>query len=144
MRKNKSSVSRASSYAEIGEFCNQHDGSEYWGKTRNVKFDVDIESEVTYYPTERNLAERIQFAARDRGVSFDWSISGWSRRLKSRRPKVSVLPTDRRSRLACGSCLTSNRSIKKNADLLESQSCNRLKAIVRVIRHSRSFTNTRE
>ena len=77
MRKNKSSVSRASSYAEIGEFWDQHDLSDYWSKTRKVKFKVDIESEVTYYPIERNLAERIQSAARDRGVFSDTLVNLW-------------------------------------------------------------------
>ena len=77
MRKNKSSVSRASSYAEIGEFWDQHDLSDYWGKTRKVKFDVAIESEVIYYPIERKLAERIQSAARERGVSSDTLVNLW-------------------------------------------------------------------
>lgn len=77
MRKNKSSISKAPSYAGIGEFWDQHDLSDYWGKTRKVKFDVAIESEVTYYPIERNLAERIQSAARERGVSSDTLINLW-------------------------------------------------------------------
>ena len=77
MRKNKSTACRAGSYAEIGEFWDQHHLSNYWSKTRRVKFDVDIESEVTYYPIERDLAERIQFAARKRGVSSDALVNLW-------------------------------------------------------------------
>ena len=77
MRKGKSSISKAPSYAGIGEFWDQHDLSNYWSKTRRVKFDVDIESEVTYYPVERDLAERIQFAARKRGVSSDALVNLW-------------------------------------------------------------------
>jgi hypothetical protein len=77
MRNTRRSVTRASSYAEIGEFWDRNDLSDYWGKTRKVNFDVDIESKVTYYPIERNLAERIQSAARDRGVSSDTLVNLW-------------------------------------------------------------------
>ena len=77
MRKGYRSISKARSYAEIGEFWDQHDLSDYWSKTRKVKFDVEIESEVTYYPVERNLSERIQSAARKRGVSSDTLVDLW-------------------------------------------------------------------
>ena len=47
MRKNKSSISKARSYAEIGEFWDEHDLSDFWRKTKKVKFDVDVESGVS-------------------------------------------------------------------------------------------------
>ena len=77
MRKSKSSVSKSRSYAEIGEFWEVHDLSDFWGKTKKVKFDVDIQSEVTYYPIERDLSEKIQFLARKRGVSSDTLVNLW-------------------------------------------------------------------
>ena len=77
MQKSKSSTSRARSYAEIGEFWDKHDLTDYWGKTRKVKFDVDIESEVNYYPVERDLSEKIQAVARKRGVSSDTLVNLW-------------------------------------------------------------------
>jgi hypothetical protein len=40
MKKSKSSISKARSYAEIGEFWDEHDLTNYWDKTRKVKFDV--------------------------------------------------------------------------------------------------------
>jgi hypothetical protein len=43
----KSSISKARSYAEMGEFWDEHDLSDYWGKTRRVKFDVVLEPEAT-------------------------------------------------------------------------------------------------
>ena len=77
MRKGNGSISKARSYAEIGEFWEQHDLSGYWGKIRKVKFDVEIESEVNYYAIERDLSEKIQSAARKRGVSSDTLVNLW-------------------------------------------------------------------
>jgi len=48
MRKNKSSISKASSYEDIGAYWDTQDLSKVWHKTRKVKFDVQIESEVIY------------------------------------------------------------------------------------------------
>jgi hypothetical protein len=77
MPRNKSSISRARSYREIGQFWEVHDLSDFWSKTKKVKFDVDIASEVTYYPIERDLAEKIQSLARTRGVSPDTLVNLW-------------------------------------------------------------------
>ena len=52
MKRNRSSISKARSYAEIGEHWDTHDLSDIWGKTRKVKFDVVAEPEATYYPIE--------------------------------------------------------------------------------------------
>ena len=51
--------------------------SDFWGKTKKVNFDVDIVSEVTYYPIERDLSEKIQSVARARGVSSDTLVNLW-------------------------------------------------------------------
>ncbi len=77
MPKNKSSISKARSYREIGEFWEVHELSDIWGKTKKVKFDVDIASEITYYPIERDLSEKIQSLARTRGVSSDTLVNLW-------------------------------------------------------------------
>ena len=52
MKRGKSSISKARSYAEIGEFWDKQDLSDYWGKTRKVKFDVVLDPEATYYPVQ--------------------------------------------------------------------------------------------
>jgi hypothetical protein len=49
MRKPKGSISKAKSYKEIGEFWDTHDLTEFWGQTKKTSFEVDIESEVTYW-----------------------------------------------------------------------------------------------
>jgi len=48
MRENRSSLSKAKSCKEIGEFWDNHDLTEFWGLTKKTSFQVDIESEVTY------------------------------------------------------------------------------------------------
>lgn len=77
MKKSKSSISEARSYMDIGEFWDTHDLSDYWGKTRRSRFDVDIESEVTYYPIEQNLSKKIQLLARKQGLSSGTLVNLW-------------------------------------------------------------------
>lgn len=77
MKKDKSSISEAHSYADIGEFWDTHDLSDFWGKTRRVRFDVDIKSEVTYYPIEQNLSKKIQLLARKQGLSSGTLVNLW-------------------------------------------------------------------
>ncbi len=77
MKKNKSAISKARSYAEIGEFWDEHDLSEVWGKTKKVRFDVVLEPEATYYPVEKDLSKKIQSVARKKGVSTDTLVNLW-------------------------------------------------------------------
>jgi hypothetical protein len=86
MKKGKSSISKARSYAEIGEFWDEHDLSDYWDKTRKVKFDVVLEPEATYYPIAKDLADRIQSEARKQGVSSDALVNLWlEQKIKEKR-----------------------------------------------------------
>jgi len=78
MRKSKSSISNAPSYEEIGEFWDSHDLSDYWDRTKPVEFDIDISSEVTYYPVEADLSERIASSiAKRKGVSAETILNLW-------------------------------------------------------------------
>jgi CopG antitoxin of type II toxin-antitoxin system len=77
MKKSKSSISKARSYAEIGEFWDKHDLSDYWSKTRKVKFDVVLEPEATYYPVAKDLSEKIQSQARKERVSSYALVNSW-------------------------------------------------------------------
>ena len=77
MKQHKSSVSQAESYKEIGDFWDAHDISEFWDKTKETSFEVDIESEVAYYAVDRMLAEKIQSLAQQRGVTADTLINLW-------------------------------------------------------------------
>ena len=77
MRKHKSTLSQATSYKEIGEFWDTHDLSDFWDKTKEAQFDIDIESEVTYYALDRTLSEKIQSLTQKRDVTADTLINLW-------------------------------------------------------------------
>jgi hypothetical protein len=77
MGKSKSSISKARSYREIGEFWDTHDLSEYWDQTTPVEFEVDIQLEATYYPVEKGLSEKIRVIAKQRGVSPETLLNLW-------------------------------------------------------------------
>ena len=86
MKKNKSSISKARSYAEIGEFCDEHDLDDFWTRTRKINFDVVLEPEVTYYPVEKDLSERIQSMAREKGIPSGTLVNLWlEQRMKQQR-----------------------------------------------------------
>jgi CopG antitoxin of type II toxin-antitoxin system len=89
MKKSKSSISKARSYAEIGEFWDEHDLSKYWSKTRKMKFDVVLEPEATYYPVAKDLSEKIQSQARKEGVSSCALVNIWlDQKLKEKRRRT--------------------------------------------------------
>jgi hypothetical protein len=77
MRRTRSSISRATSYREIGEFWDTHDLSDFWDKTTEVSFEVDIGSEVTYFAVDKTLSERIQAIARKRGIAANTLLNLW-------------------------------------------------------------------
>lgn len=77
MKKSKSSVSKVSTYAEIGEFWDTHDLSKFWDKTKPADFDVVMETEVTYYAMDKKISEEVQELAHRRGVSADTLVNLW-------------------------------------------------------------------
>jgi hypothetical protein len=77
MSAGKSSISQAQSYREIGEFWDTHDLGDYWDQTRPVEFEVDIQSEVTYYALDKALSTRIRTFARRHGVSAETLLNLW-------------------------------------------------------------------
>ena len=77
MKRSKSSISRAGSIKEIAEFWDSHDLADYWEKTKEASFEVDIGSEVTYFALEKSLSERLQAIAKERGVTPDTLVNLW-------------------------------------------------------------------
>ena len=77
MKKSKSSISKVASYKEIGEFWDTHDLAEYWDQTEAVEFQVDIQSEVTYYPLDVTLSAGVCSIAKQRGVSPGTLLNLW-------------------------------------------------------------------
>jgi len=77
MNRNKSSLSKARSYREIGEFWDTHDLADFWDRTKPTKFEVDIQSEVTYYALDSKLSKKVRSIAKKRGVSPDTLLNLW-------------------------------------------------------------------
>ncbi len=77
MKENRSSISKASSYNNLGAYWDTHDLSKAWGKTRKVKFDVRIESEAIYYAVEKSLSEKVESIAKKQGISSDTLVNLW-------------------------------------------------------------------
>lgn len=77
MSKSKSSLSKARSYKEIGEFWDTHDLADFWDRTKSARFEVDIESEVTYYALDSKLSKKVRSIAKKRGVSADTLLNLW-------------------------------------------------------------------
>lgn len=77
MRRGRSSVSKGQSYRQIGEFWDTHDLADFWDKTKPADFDVQIESEVTYYALNSQLSAKVRSIARRRGVLPETLLNLW-------------------------------------------------------------------
>ena len=77
MSANKSSISNAGSYQEIGEYWDKHDLAEVWDRTEAVEFSVNIESERKYFALDIDLSNRISKIARKHGISPETLINLW-------------------------------------------------------------------
>lgn len=67
MSKGNSSVSKGDTYSEIGVYWDNHDLADHWEQTQPVDFQVDIRSEVIYYPLEATLSMQMRSLAERRG-----------------------------------------------------------------------------
>jgi len=54
-----------------------HDLADYWDQTESVEFEVDIQSEITYYAIDNELSAKIQAIAKRRGISPDTLLNLW-------------------------------------------------------------------
>ena len=77
MSEGRSSISQAKSYRKIAEFWDTHDLADYWDQTEPVEFEVEIQSEATYYALERQLSYKLARAADERGVSAGTLLNIW-------------------------------------------------------------------
>jgi hypothetical protein len=77
MARNKSSISKAETYKEIGEFWDENDLADYWEQIEPVEFEIEIESQTTYFPVETNLSAKLAAVARQHGVSPETLLNLW-------------------------------------------------------------------
>ena len=77
MSQNKTSISQATSYQEIGEYWDSHDLTEVWEQTEPAEFEVEIESEQVYYRLDRKLSDQIITLAHARGISSETLLNLW-------------------------------------------------------------------
>ncbi|MBN1659710.1 MAG: hypothetical protein JXA93_14990 [Anaerolineae bacterium] len=77
MNEGKSTISKASSYKEIGDFWDTHDLADYWDQTEPADFEVDIETEVTYYALDKELSRMLSGVAEERGISAETLLNLW-------------------------------------------------------------------
>jgi hypothetical protein len=77
MRKGRSSISKGQSYQQIGEFWDTHDLADHWDKTKPADFDVQIESEVTYYALDSRLSAKVRSIAHRRGLLPETLLNLW-------------------------------------------------------------------
>ncbi|NUM43436.1 MAG: hypothetical protein HUU38_01930 [Anaerolineales bacterium] len=90
MKESKSSISKASSYEEIGEFWDTHELDEYWDQTHPVEFEIDIQSSKTYFAVDTELSTQLGDVARKRGVSAETLVNLWlQEKLMELKPKVT-------------------------------------------------------
>jgi hypothetical protein len=86
-KESRSSISKAKSYLEIGEFWDTHDLTDYWDKTRPAQFEVDIQSEVAYYAIDRKLSDSLQKLSAQRGISPETLLNLWVQEKLQKRSK---------------------------------------------------------
>ncbi len=79
MGEDKSSISAARSYLEIGEYWDSHDSSDLWNEVPAAEFDMSAESQEVYYPLDMDLALEMRAAAKRMGVLPKTLLAKWVR-----------------------------------------------------------------
>ncbi len=77
MSKSKASLSQAKSYKEIADFWDTHDLGDFWDQTKEVDFEMNTASEVSYYCLDKSLSEELQILAKKRGISANTLLNLW-------------------------------------------------------------------
>jgi hypothetical protein len=77
MSKNKTPISQASSYQEIGEYWDAHDVSDVWDQTEPADFDVELHTEEFYYRIAPELSVQLVNIAHKQGISAETLLNLW-------------------------------------------------------------------
>lgn len=76
MAGNRSSISKAQSYAEIGEYWDTH---ELPADCEEVSFSVELDSNVHYYALDNSIDASLRTVAKKHGVSAETLVNLWVR-----------------------------------------------------------------
>ena len=79
MNTGESSVSKASSYDDIGDYWDTHDASDYWDEVPSTEFDMDVKSRAIYYPVDIALAQEMRAIAKRMDISPKDLLEQWVR-----------------------------------------------------------------
>ncbi len=80
MVEGKTSISKASSYEEIGEFWDTHDFTDYLDDSQIVDLNTsDIQSSKIYFHVETDMAKKIRAIAKRKGISSTTLLNSWVR-----------------------------------------------------------------
>ena len=79
MNAGKSSISKANSYDEMGDYWDTHDASDYWDEVPSTQFDIDVNSRAIYYPVDMALAQEMRAIAKRMGISPKDLLEQWVR-----------------------------------------------------------------
>ena len=89
MQKSKKSVEpipeEFTTLVEASDFWDTHDISDYWNKTKEVKFQVRLKKEPKYVAIEEKLAKKVFNIAKKKHISTETLINLW---LKEKLPAV--------------------------------------------------------
>jgi predicted DNA binding CopG/RHH family protein len=74
---NVSSISKSRSIAEMAEFWDTHDATDFEDQTHPVEFEFDLRSRRHYIAIDPDLLARLRDAASARGLSAESLVNLW-------------------------------------------------------------------
>lgn len=75
----RTSISKASSYEEIGEFWDENSLDTFWSETEEATFQININSDdrLTYYGVDEKLSNQLSSIAEAKGISAKDLLNNW-------------------------------------------------------------------
>ena len=79
MNKDRTSVSKAATIHELGDFWGSHDLARFWDQTETIQMEFEPESAETYFRVEAGTSKRLRRLARQRGISPETLLNLWAK-----------------------------------------------------------------
>ncbi|HEX7174360.1 MAG TPA: CopG family antitoxin [Pyrinomonadaceae bacterium] len=77
MTRSKSSISKAKSYKEIGEYWDSHDLGENWDETEPAEFEVSIQGRANLVALDEAVKDKLTEIARSKKVPVEVLVNEW-------------------------------------------------------------------